>query len=162
MKKGILVLVITLFQVSAALAATDDPAIVQAKALLDQYSVRVRTLEAENSILREEMRKANIQIPLSTYSSVLMASTTGSVLPNPPSVGTGQTVASGALQSTGSTVAVPPLSPVTIQSGSVISDTALQSISTTYGSGYAGFVSRIHTDWPKIRDVYAFPQTATI
>ena len=47
-----------------------DP-IAQTKALLDQYSARVKYLEAENMILREEMRKAGIKIPLALFSGAI-------------------------------------------------------------------------------------------
>lgn len=51
--------------------ALDIDPITQTKLLLDQYAARVKFLESENSILREEMRKAGIQIPLSVYSGAI-------------------------------------------------------------------------------------------
>jgi cell division protein FtsB len=67
MRKIIFVALILISSLSSVVAADLDP-IAQTKALLDQYSSRVRSLEAENSILREEMRKANIKIPLALFS----------------------------------------------------------------------------------------------
>lgn len=67
MRKLLLVAIIVLSSITTVIAADLDP-IAQAKALLDQYSTRVRALETENAILREEMRKAGITIPLSLFS----------------------------------------------------------------------------------------------
>lgn len=72
--------------VGSVVAVDTDP-IVQAKLLLDQYSSRVKFVENENAILREEMRKAGIKIPLSLYSGAIQSNaltgtvtTTGTIL----------------------------------------------------------------------------------
>lgn len=67
MRKIILLLLLLVSSLTHVMAADIDP-ITQTKALLDQYSARVKYLEAENAILREEMRKAKIQIPLALFS----------------------------------------------------------------------------------------------
>ena len=67
MRKILFIALILVASLSSVRAADIDP-IAQTKLLLDQYSSRVRALEAENSILREEMRKANIKIPLALFS----------------------------------------------------------------------------------------------
>jgi hypothetical protein len=45
-----------------------DSMVTQMKSILDQYAFRIKSLEAENAILKEEIRKAGIKIPLSAYS----------------------------------------------------------------------------------------------
>ena len=67
MRKIILLVLLLVSSLANVTAADLDP-IAQTKALLDQYSARVKYLEIENAILREEMRKAKIQIPLSLFS----------------------------------------------------------------------------------------------
>ncbi len=67
MRKIILLALFLVSSLGSVMAADLDP-ITQTKALLDQYSTRVKYLEAENAILREEMRKAKIQIPLALFS----------------------------------------------------------------------------------------------
>jgi len=44
-----------------------DTVLIQTKSVLDQYAKRIKSLEAENKMLREEMTKAGIKIPLSVY-----------------------------------------------------------------------------------------------
>lgn len=80
MQKLVLISIVFLSLIGSAFALDTDP-IVQTKLLLDQYSARVKTLENENAILREEMRKAGIQIPLSLFSGAIQtAVSTGSVV----------------------------------------------------------------------------------
>jgi hypothetical protein len=67
MRKILLVAIVILSSLHSVVAADIDP-IAQTKALLDQYSTRVKYLETENAILREEMRKAGIKIPLALFS----------------------------------------------------------------------------------------------
>jgi hypothetical protein len=55
-------------------SADADSMVSQMKTILDQYAVRIKTLEVENNILREEMRKAGIKIPLSVYSGAILQS----------------------------------------------------------------------------------------
>jgi hypothetical protein len=80
MQKLLIASLIFIATTAITLAADIDP-IPQTKVLLDQYSARVKTMEAENMILREEMRKAGIKIPLSVYSGAIatISSTTGSI-----------------------------------------------------------------------------------
>lgn len=92
MRKLLLVLIVLISSFTTTLAADLDP-IVQTKAVLDQYSARVKYLEAENMILREEMRKAGIKIPLALFSGAIQTDSlsVSSTKPQPPStvVGTG-------------------------------------------------------------------------
>lgn len=75
MKKILIISIVFLSSISSAFAADIDP-IAQTKALLDQYAARVRFLEAENAILREEMSKAGIKIPLDIYSGAIQTNNT--------------------------------------------------------------------------------------
>lgn len=59
----------------------------QMSLLVAQYESRIKQLESENSILRNEMTKANIKIPLADYSGAIaqplptMASGQSSTIP---------------------------------------------------------------------------------
>lgn len=129
--------------IGSAIAADIDP-IAQTKALLDQYSARVRSLEAENAILREEMRKAGIQIPLSAYSGVVQTNTTP-VIDAPIATGTTSTVTGTVL-------------PVVTTSGEI----NFSEIEKVHGILYTGFIKRIISEWDKVRDAYLMPKDAHI
>ncbi len=87
------ILLIALLLVSSimSVAATEVDPIAQTKALLDQYSARVKFLETENALLREEMRKAGITIPLSLFSGALQTTTSTTVIPTIASTGSSTT-----------------------------------------------------------------------
>jgi hypothetical protein len=106
-----------------------DGMVTQMKAILDQYAVRIKTLEVENNILREEMRKAGIKIPLSVYSPAILQTPTTSTK-------TGTTTALPANTATG-TVVTPAV--------------VVDNIAAQYGTRYAGFVAKIRTDWVGIQ-----------
>ncbi|MBC7498527.1 hypothetical protein H7170_02675 [Candidatus Gracilibacteria bacterium] len=147
MRKIIFVALILVSSLTSVVAADLDP-IVQAKALLDQYGSRVKSLEAENSILREEMRKANIKIPLALFSGAIQT-----VINNGNS-----TISVPSASSTGSVALVaPPVVPVTT-SGEV----SYVGIEKNYGITYAGFIKRIISEWDKIVQAYAMPKGARI
>lgn len=60
------------YTVSAQTGTSQTPDIAkQMQMLLDQYSDKIRTLEAENKLLRATMAKYEIQIPLADYNAVL-------------------------------------------------------------------------------------------
>lgn len=128
----------------SAIAADIDP-IAQTKALLDQYSARVRSLEAENAILREEMRKAGIKIPLSAYSGVVQTNNIPVVSDTPIATATTSTV-------TGTTL------PVVTTSGEI----NFSEIEKIHGPVYTGFIKRIISEWDKVRDAYLMPKNAHI
>jgi hypothetical protein len=141
MQKLVLISIVFLSFIGSAFALDTDP-IAQTKLLLDQYSVRVKTLENENAILREEMRKAGIQIPLSLFSGAIQTTvSTGSTVT--PGTTTGTTVSTGVIATT---------------SGEV----SYSAIEKTYGATYAGFIKRIISEWSKVRDAYAMPKNAYI
>ena len=54
-------------------AVTIDPqsGLTQVNLLVSQYKSRIKQLEAENSVLRYEMTKAGIKIPLTDYSGAI-------------------------------------------------------------------------------------------
>ncbi len=141
-----LIILILISSLTSVVAADIDP-IAQTKALLDQYSSRVRSLEAENSILREEMRKANIKIPLSLFSWAIQTGTS--------SVST--TTLATQVASTWSNTATWSLVLVTA-SGEI----SYAGIEKNYGVSYAGFIKRIISEWEKIVQAYAMPKWARI
>ncbi len=74
MKKIIILIVLMLLPlgVFADTSSDTDVIITQMKSILDQYGARVKALEAENTILRNEIMKAGIKIPLTIYSSAIV------------------------------------------------------------------------------------------
>lgn len=135
---------ILFFSLIGSVFAIDADPIAQTKLLLDQYSIRVKTVEAENAMLREEMRKAGIKIPLSLYTNAIQTGIATTV----PVMATSGTI------STGATTIVPPV----VVSGEI----SYSYIEKTHGMIYAGFIKRIISEWSKVRDAYAMPKNATI
>ena len=149
MRKIILLVLLLVSSLANVTAADLDP-IAQTKALLDQYSARVKYLEIENAILREEMRKAKIQIPLSLFSWAIQTETS-SITPVTP---TPIVVSTGSITPVGPTT---PVAPVTA-SGAI----SVATIEKNHGASYAGFIKRIISEWDKVRDAYAMPKWARI
>lgn len=58
------------FAVGAQNAANPSELVKQMQVLLDQYSEKIRILEAENKLFREIMARNNVQIPLEDYNRV--------------------------------------------------------------------------------------------
>ncbi len=139
MQKIVLATILFISLVGSAVAVDVDP-ITQTKLLLDQYSARVKYLEAENAILREEMRKAGIQIPLSLFSWAILT----------------DIVTTSAAQ-TGS-VSVDTTTPTMVASGEI----SYSDIEKTYWVTYTGFIKRIISEWDKVRDAYVMPKVAHI
>ncbi len=146
MRKILLVAILILSSLTSVVAADLDP-IAQTKVLLDQYSLRVRALEAENQILREEMRKAGIKIPLSLFSGAIQ---TGTSILTP-------VASTPSVTTTGSTTTGTTVSPVTA-SGEI----SFTNIEKNYGISYAGFIKRIISEWDKIVQAYGMPRGAHI
>jgi hypothetical protein len=142
---AILILLSPLALAAETTVSTDaDGMVTQMKAILDQYAVRIKTLEVENNILREEMRKAGIKIPLSVYSGAILTT------PSPTPI---------TLTKTGVTLpsfVTPPVTP-SVRTGALI-----ESITIQHGSRYAGFISKIHTDWTGVQSAYKLPATSYI
>jgi hypothetical protein len=139
---AILILLSPLALSAETTISTDtDGMVAQMKTILDQYAVRIKTLEVENNILREEMRKAGIKIPLSVYS--------GAILQIP-------------ISSTKTGVTTPPVV-ITAPTGTVIQTGAIvENIASQYGTRYAGFITKIHSDWIGIQWAYKLPSTSYI
>jgi hypothetical protein len=116
--------------------------------LISQYETRIKQLEAENSVLRNEMVKAGIKIPLSEYTGAIL-----SPLPTTPTVVTPQ-------------VLVPTTSSGVTTSGTTListtNSTTISTITSTYGKDVAGFITRINTDWKSIKDFYKMDASARI
>jgi hypothetical protein len=131
---AILILLTPVIVSAETIVSTDtDGMVAQMKTILDQYAVRIKTLEVENNILREEMRKAGIKIPLSVYSGAILQTPTQTTI-MPTKTGTVTTPVAN----------TPTLTPV--KSGAL-----MEIISTQYGTRYAGFISKIHSDWVGIQ-----------
>lgn len=105
--------------------------------LIVQLEARIKQLQAENTVLRNEMVKAGIKIPLSEFSWATVS------IPNSLS----------SWDSSGSTNQGVPTQPNT---------DPISSISLQYGKDVAGFISRISRDWNDIRSHYAFPVDSKI
>ncbi len=67
----LLLLPVSLFATASGTLSTEDT-LKQLILLVSQYDARVKYLEAENNILKNEMVKAGIKIPLSEYSGALV------------------------------------------------------------------------------------------
>lgn len=147
MKKIFIISIVLLSSISSAFAADIDP-IVQTKALLDQYASRVRFLEAENAILREEMRKAGIKIPLDIYSWAIQTNT----IPPTSVVAPSTTTTPSATWTTTSAI-VPVNTNV---------ETTFSNLEKIHGATYVGVIRRLVSEWSKIRDAYAMPKDAYI
>jgi hypothetical protein len=75
--------------------------VTQMKIILDQYAAKIKYLEVENAVLREEVRKAGIQIPLSAFSAG--ATTTGSTVAPSQTSNSGNTTTQSGSQITTTT-----------------------------------------------------------
>lgn len=99
-------------------ASEADSMVTEMKTILDQYALKIRALEAENTVLREEIRKAGIQIPLSAYSGAIIQTAT------PTSTSTTPTTSS---TSTGTTTTVAP----TVSTGTGLTVSMIESLKTS-------------------------------
>jgi hypothetical protein len=74
MRLHFFVLLAVLAPIFSVQATTLDPssAVTTLNLLISQYESRIKQLEAENAILRNEMVKAGIKIPLSEYSGAVV------------------------------------------------------------------------------------------
>jgi len=145
----LLILLITPLQnfANTTITASEAQSMVnQMKAILDEYAIRIKALEVENAVLREEIRKAWIQIPMSAFSGMPLSTTTN--ITTPPSTTIPNASSSGTQIS----------SPTQPASGSL----DVSAIRTQFGDRYAGFVARIHTEWDGIKWAYKLPESSYI
>ncbi len=110
----------------------------QLSLLIKQYTVLINQLQAENTILKNEMMKANIKIPLSDFSGAI-----AQTLPTQLGTATSATIST---TSTSSTVPV-------------ISTSTVTSITNP---DYRAFVTQIHKDWGAIQKAYALPEASRL
>ncbi len=132
------VLPISLFAQTGSL--TTEETLKQLILLVSQYDSRIRFLESENTILKNEMMKAGIKIPLTVY--------TGSVIQEAQSTTIPSTYLTGIL--------TPPSPPVDL-TGALITQ-----MNNQYGNDITGFIMRIQKEWKDIRNVYKLPENAHI
>lgn len=145
MKKVTILLFALLFPLTSFAEVTTmwsetDSMVGQLKAIIDQYGNRIKALETENTILRNEIMKAGIKIPLSAYSGMVTIAT--------PSVLSWATTVSSSGVIVNSWVAIP--------------DGMLSQIEKQYSFQYAGFIRKIHNDWMAIKSAYKMPSNAFI
>jgi hypothetical protein len=138
MKKLLLLVLIGLTPMMAyseGLTATETDSMVnQMKTILDQYAARIKFLEVENNILREEVRKAGIKIPLSAYSGTVATT-------SPTKSGATTTTQNNTNTSTGTNT--------TVSVGTTTLD--VSGITLQFGERYAKFITRIHSEWEGIK-----------
>ena len=119
-----------------ALTAIDPQwALSQMNLLVSQYESRIKQLEAENTVLKYEMVKAGIKIPLDAFSGAIAT-------PLPTDIGS---------NATGNTAQIVP--PTNI----IPTETVPQ-----YTKDISGFIIRITKDWSAIRSAYSLPANARI
>ncbi len=103
--------------------------------LIAQYEARIKQLQSENTVLRYEMSKAGIQIPLESLS--------GATTALPTSISTATTT-------------------TTANSSWWITTISLSGITSQYGKDVSGFISRINRDWTGIKGAYWLPTNARL
>lgn len=131
------VVLITPVAVMAQTRVNPTDLVSQMQTLLDQYSEKIRILEAENQLLRNMMAKHEIQIPLEEFTKIY--NTTGATtIPTTP----------------------------TSQSSVSTSASATTPTTTTTNSSLAplqkGFIDQFLKDWPNIRTAYQLPANAWV
>lgn len=110
--------------------------------LIAQYETQLKYLQAENAVLRNEVSKAGIKIPLSEFS--------GSVLSTTQTTNTGNTASN--------TEAKAPVKKTV--SGEM--EIALSKIEKEHGKRYRGFIAGILPNWTAIKAAYKLPADADI
>ena len=147
--RRIAVMLLFLFPVSVFATGTGtlstEETLKQLILLVSQYDARIKFLESENNILKNEMVKAGIKISLAEY--------TGSVVQN--------TTSSGSIPSvylTGILANLTASSTTSTMSSGVVS----AQFTAQYGADVSGFVNRIHKEWKDIRNAYSLPENANI
>ena len=108
--------------------------------IVSQDEARIKYLESENALLRNEMVKAGIKIPLSDYSGVVALNTGVISIPSVYLTGI---------------LTTPPL---------LVSTTGalLAQLTSQYGKDVGGFILRIEREWKDIRNAYKLPTNAQI
>jgi hypothetical protein len=113
--------------------------------LIAQYEARIKKSEAENAVLRFQMAKAGIQIPIVDLS--------WTTLPIPVSLPSIPTSSWWVLVSE---------TKITTPTATTIPSATLSEITATHGKDIAGFISAINKDWSGIKSNYSFPSAARL
>ena len=143
----ILALVAPTFVAQATTTLDPTAAVSTLNMLISQYESRIKQLESENAILRNEMVKAGIKIPLSEYSGAVVTEVTSG--PSIPIVIPG--ALSWSQNEIGSGASVPT---VWVDLASTLTE--------QYWKDVAEFVKKINIDWKSIKDFYKFNSWAKI
>ena len=108
--------------------------------IVSQDEARIKYLESENALLRNEMVKAGIKISLSDYSGVVALNTGAISIPS--------------IYLTG--ILAPPPLPISTTGA------LLAQLTSQYGKDVGGFILRIEREWKDIRNAYKLPTNAQI
>ncbi len=120
--------------------------------IMSQYEVQLKFLQAENTLLRNEVSKAGIKIPLSEFPGATIITQTGS----DTSTSTGKKL-------TGKGIVPKTTTPkVTQDSVSWEINIALDKIEKEYGPQYRGFIGKILPDWSAIKNAYKLKPTGVL
>lgn len=108
--------------------------------IVSQNESRIKYLESENALLRNEMVKAGIKIPLSDYSGAVMQNTGATKIPSVYLTG----------------ILTPPPTPISVTGALLVQ------LTKEYGKDIGGFILRIEREWRDIRNAYQLPMNAQI
>lgn len=100
--------------------------------LLRQYDTRIKQLEAENAVLKQEIMKAGIKIPLADFSGAIAT-------PLPTKLD--------------------PVSPILSGASSPVSSSGYLLVSNP---DHRAFIVQIHKDWSSIQKAYSLPSNSSI
>lgn len=129
--------------------------------LITQYEWQLKSLQAENNVLRNEVAKAGIKIPLADFPTAPTWETTSSGVVTTESGATlwesGSTAWTGTKIKKVTKVPTPEVSTVSWEWNK-----ALDRIEKEQGSRYRGFIAKITPDWSAIRNAYKLPATSTV
>lgn len=130
--------------------------------LITQYEWQLKSLQAENNVLRNEVAKAGIKIPLSDFPTAPtwdISSSTGTTTTESGATLSGSSTSSW----TGSKIKkVAKVSTPEVSTVSWEWNKALDKIEKEQGSRYRGFIAKITPDWSAIRNAYKLPATSTV
>jgi hypothetical protein len=157
MKKIILTIIGLMFS-SVQVFALEDSSftganlVAELNKIMSQYETQLKSLQAENSLLRNEVSKAGIKIPLSEFPWAIIASETGST-----------TGTSSGKTATGKTLVQKKVTTKTAQDTvSWELNAALDTIEKEHWPQYRGFIGKILPDWSAIKNAYKLKPTGIL
>ncbi len=130
-------------------ASTGTVLVSELNKLITQYEWQLKSLQAENSMLRNEVSKAGIKIPLTDFQASNDAGSTTT-----SSGSTSVIVSSG-----WTTTAVQATTQISV-SGEW--NAALDKVEKEQWARYRGFIQTITPNWPAIRNAYKLKENATV